>query len=111
MHNRRAGNNFLGVDILQDFKEHDLKTPVRSLQGEPRLPIVSVFYGTIIRMNFADHNPPHFHAEYQGFDAAFDIRSGKLVAGELPKSAVKIIRDWAKAHRADLLRRIPGADQ
>ena len=63
------------------------------------MPIISVFYGIIIRMNFADHNPPHFHAEYQGFEGAFDIRTGRLVAGELPKNAVKIISAWANDHR------------
>lgn len=74
-------------------------------------------------MNFADHNPPHFHAEYQGFLAAFDIRSGKRLAGEFPKNAERIIFTWAKDHRGELLKnwllaqsgkalfRIPGADQ
>lgn len=26
---------------------------------------ISRFYGIIIHMFFNDHNPPHFHAEYQ----------------------------------------------
>lgn len=87
------------------------------------MPIISVFYGIIIRMNIADHNPPHFHAEYQGQQAAFDIRTGSVLAGELPPNATRIVTAWAKQHRGDLLRnwgnakagtalfRIPGADQ
>ena len=31
------------------------------------MPEISRFYGIIIRMYFVDHNPPHFHAEYQGY--------------------------------------------
>jgi len=67
------------------------------------MPIISIFYGIIIRMNFGDHLPGHFHAEYQGFKAAFDIRSGKLLAGEFPRSAERLVRDWAKKHRSMLL--------
>jgi hypothetical protein len=61
-----------------------------------KVPIISTFYGIVIRMNFGDHNPPHFHAEYQGFQAAFDIAFGKLVAGELPTNAKKLVETWAK---------------
>ena len=30
------------------------------------MPELSRFYGIIIRMFYADHAPPHFHAVYQG---------------------------------------------
>jgi hypothetical protein len=33
-------------------------------------------------MFFDDHEPPHFHVEYQGQFSTFDF-SGKLLAGEL----------------------------
>ena len=29
-----------------------------------RMPEISRFYGMVIKMYFADHAPPHFHAEY-----------------------------------------------
>ena len=45
------------------------------------MPIISLFYGIIVRMNFDDYNPPHFHADYQGYKAVFDIGSGKCLAG------------------------------
>ena len=87
------------------------------------MPIISIFFGIVIRMNFEDHNPPHFHAEYQGREAVFDIRTGRLIAGELPKHALNIVSGWAKKNRRALLEnwkrakhlqpltRIPGADQ
>ncbi len=28
------------------------------------MPIVSAFYGMLIRIYHADHNPPHFHVQY-----------------------------------------------
>jgi hypothetical protein len=67
------------------------------------MPIISIFYGIIVRMNFGDHLPCHFHAEYQGFKAAFDIKTGKLIAGELPKNAERLVSAWAKKHKAMLL--------
>lgn len=45
------------------------------------MPELCRFYGIIIRMYFMDHNPPHFHAEYQGQRAEFDIRTLELIAG------------------------------
>jgi hypothetical protein len=35
------------------------------------MPVISIFFGVIIKIHFKDHNPPHFHAEYQGFEAFF----------------------------------------
>ena len=36
------------------------------LKGDSDMPVISRFYGIIIRMNFiqAEHNPPHTHAIY-----------------------------------------------
>ena len=52
------------------------------------MPEISRFYGIIIRMYFQDHNPPHFHAEYQGMKAEYDIRTLDILAGSLPKRAM-----------------------
>ena len=46
------------------------------------MPVISTFFGIIIRMFFDDHEPPHFHVEYQGQFSTFDF-SGELLAGEL----------------------------
>ena len=68
------------------------------------MPIISLFYGIVIRMNFGDHNPPHFHAEYQGLKAAFEIKTGRLLAGDLPPQAKRFVSAWAKRHRTELLK-------
>jgi hypothetical protein len=51
------------------------------------MPIISTFFGIIIRMYFGDHNPPHFHVEFQGEKATFTfdgrLRSGKIRPGLL----------------------------
>ncbi len=66
------------------------------------MPIISTFNGIVVRMNFGDHNPPHFHVEYQGYHAAFEIKSARLVAGELPGNAKKLVEAWAKKNRSAL---------
>jgi len=38
-----------------------------------------------------DHNPPHFHAEYQGMKAEYDIRTLDLLAGKLPNRANALV--------------------
>lgn len=67
------------------------------------MPIVSMFFGIIIRMFFNEHNPPHFHAEYQGNKAVFDFR-GNIVRGDLRSvTATRLVREWVDLHAADLI--------
>ncbi|MBK8339101.1 MAG: DUF4160 domain-containing protein [Flavobacteriales bacterium] len=67
------------------------------------MPELCRFYGIIIRMYFMDHNPPHFHAEYQGDRAEFDIRTLEVIAGALPGRAMALVLEWASMHRQELL--------
>ncbi|MBI2290108.1 MAG: DUF4160 domain-containing protein [Betaproteobacteria bacterium] len=67
------------------------------------MPIISTFFGIIIRMYFGDHNPPHFHAEFQGEKATFNF-DGRLLAGTISSgTARKLVRDWARHHRLELM--------
>ena len=68
------------------------------------MPIISIFYGIIIRLNYNDHNPPHIHVEYQGMKAIFEIKSGNLITGEIPKNAKKLVVSWMKKNRLELSR-------
>ena len=54
------------------------------------MPTISMFLGIVIRMNWLEHNPPHFHAEYQGHRAVFDL-DGNLTHGEMPVKQSKLI--------------------
>jgi len=67
------------------------------------MPRISQFYGMSIYMYYQDHAPPHFHAIYGEFEAVIDIRDSSLVEGELPKRALKLVTEWARLHRAELL--------
>ena len=66
------------------------------------MPIISSFFGIIIRMFYREHEPAHFHAEYQGQNANFDF-DGRVVAGEIiSATARRLIAEWATLHRAEL---------
>ncbi|MCL2089239.1 MAG: DUF4160 domain-containing protein [Oscillospiraceae bacterium] len=68
------------------------------------MPTLSVFYGIIITMYREineRHNTPHFHAEYQGEEAAISF-DGKVLEGKIPKKKLKLIVAWAEIHRENL---------
>ena len=65
------------------------------------MPSISMFYGIVIYMYPDDHNPPHFHARYQGYDAAFDL-DGEMIEGTMPRNQRKLIAAWTVVHRDEL---------
>lgn len=54
-------------------------------------------------MYFEDHNPPHFHAEYQDMKAEYDIRTLDVLVGNLPKRAHALVLEWASQHKDELM--------
>lgn len=51
-----------------------------------------------------DHNPPHFHAHYGEFSALVLVTTGKIMSGNLPKRAEKLVSEWLQTHRNELQR-------
>ena len=69
------------------------------------MPTISSFYGILIRMYFFDaeqHHLPHIHAHYQGRQAQFDIGSGEVLSGELPRAQTRMVQAWIEIHQAEL---------
>jgi len=69
------------------------------------MPVLSRFYGIIIRMYFqqAEHNPPHIHALYGEDMAAINIQTGEVLEGSLPAKALAMVREWSVIHKDELL--------
>lgn len=66
------------------------------------MPIISAFYGIVIRTYYKEHDPPHFHAEHAGQQGTFDF-NGALIAGEVrSRRARELIRMWAQLHQVEL---------
>ena len=66
------------------------------------MPEICRFYGIVIKMYFADHAPPHFHAEYAEHEARIAIDSLAVISGKLPARAMGLVAEWATLHQQDL---------
>ena len=68
------------------------------------MPVLSRFYGIIIRMYFlqSEHNPPHIHAIYNEDVAAIDFMTGKVLEGHLPAKAMAMVQEWITINRDTL---------
>jgi len=65
------------------------------------MPTISQFYGIKISMNYNEHNPPHFHAEYGEYLVSVEIETG-IVTGKMPKRPLKMIFEWLESHKEEL---------
>ncbi len=66
------------------------------------MPTIAWFYGIMIQMFYNDHQPPHFHARYGRAKAIVRLSDGAIIAGELPPTATRLVRQWALARNAEL---------
>lgn len=66
------------------------------------MPEISRFYGIVIKMYFADHAPPHFHAEYGDNQMVVNLDTLAIIAGKLPPRATGLVMEWATLHQDEL---------
>jgi hypothetical protein len=66
------------------------------------MPIISIFFGIVIRMYYKEHEPGHFHAEHQGQQGKFDLFGNMTVGNIQSGTALRLIREWAVLHQAEL---------
>lgn len=66
------------------------------------MPVITKFYGILIKMYFNDHLPPHFHAIYNEFNGIFDLNTLEMIEGDLPNKATKLIKEWAQNYKLEL---------
>ncbi|MCC7369321.1 MAG: DUF4160 domain-containing protein [Chloroflexi bacterium] len=64
------------------------------------MPVISTFFGILIRLYYREHGAGHFHAEYQSQLATFTF-DGKILAGAIrSQNALRLIEEWATPPRA-----------
>jgi hypothetical protein len=54
-------------------------------------------------MFFEDHNPPHFHVEYNDFEAKITIKELSILKGHLPPRVLGLVMEWAELHKNELM--------
>lgn len=69
------------------------------------MPIIARFYGMVVKMYYFsnEHNPPHIHVIYGDCVGVINILNGKMIQGDLPSRALKIIEEWTLLHSHELL--------
>ncbi len=70
------------------------------------MPIISQFYGIIIRIYFNDteqHYLEHIHVQYNDSDAVYSIKDATLLIGKIPTKQHKLVVAWIEIHKEELL--------
>ena len=67
------------------------------------MPEISVFFGIRVTMYYDDHNPPHFHADYNDKKVIVDIQQGRVLKGAFPSKQLKYVLAWADIHQDELM--------
>ena len=67
------------------------------------MPVISRFFGIVIKMYPNDHLPPHFHAIYGEYVGVIDINTLDMIEGDLSNRALKLVKEWASKHQQSLM--------
>lgn len=68
------------------------------------MPEIARFYGIVIKMYFRpkEHEPSHIHALYGEYMGEINIRTMEMEAGDLPRKALELVREWLSSHQDEL---------
>ena len=67
------------------------------------MPEICRFFGIVIAIFHREHGVAHFHVTYGEHDATIEIATGKVLAGRLPRKALKLVRKWRELHLDELV--------
>ncbi len=82
------------------------------------MPVITRFYGILIKMYFREHGTPHFHVIYGEHNGVFDIETLEMIEGDLPMRSQRLVIEWATQYQTELLKmwrsqeykKLPGLD-
>ena len=69
------------------------------------MPTIKRFAGFVVRMYFADENPPHVHVESADFRARVAIQDASVLDGGIPPKFSKEALSWIEKNREWLLKK------
>lgn len=69
------------------------------------MPVISRFYGIVIKMYLRqkEHNPPHIHAIYGDYIGMFSLADGEMFEGDMPSKGQKMVKEFVVHYRDRLL--------
>jgi hypothetical protein len=76
---------------------------LRKQEEIENMPVLSKFYGIVIRMAFIRPFNAHFHAIYGQNELIVSIAPPRIIQGEAPSRVHDMVLEWAAAHQRELL--------
>ncbi|MBL9135828.1 MAG: DUF4160 domain-containing protein [Verrucomicrobiales bacterium] len=67
------------------------------------MPVLSRFYGIIIRMAFNREAGAHFHATYQDSEIVVGLNPLRIIQGDAPPRVRDLVLEWAHTHYTELI--------
>ena len=81
------------MSSITQYPEEEIKT----------MPVLSKFYGIVIRMVFTRAFTAHFHAIYGQWELMVGIAPLRVIQGDAPLRVQDMVLEWAAAHQRELL--------
>jgi len=67
------------------------------------MPVISKFYGIVIRMLVIRPFAAHFHAIYENCELIVGVAPLRIIQGDAPRRVRDMVMEWAAQHQEELL--------
>ena len=67
------------------------------------MPVISKFYGIVIRMLVIRPFVAHFHAIYEDTELMVEVNPVRVIQGDAPTRVRDMVLEWASQHQHELL--------
>ncbi|MBL9129097.1 MAG: DUF4160 domain-containing protein [Verrucomicrobiales bacterium] len=67
------------------------------------MPVLSKFYGIIIRMTFSQQLGARFYATYGDSEIIVGLSPLQIIQGDAPARVRELVLEWARAHYLELV--------
>ena len=66
------------------------------------MPEISRFFGIYLYLYWKDHNPPHIHFSYAGYECSISV-TDRIIDGKAPARVVAMVNKWLDLHEQEVL--------
>lgn len=91
------------IGRVADWEPETRRPQAEADERKQAMPVLSKFYGIVIRMLFSRGLPARFHAFYEGHELVVEVFPLRIVGGEAPQRVANLVLRWAHAHQRELI--------
>ncbi len=67
------------------------------------MPVLAKFYGIVIRLMCLQGFGTRLHAFYEGAELVMDVRTLRVIQGDVPQRIRRLVEEWSRHHYDELL--------